>query len=120
MKEIPIIPIVIGALLLIPFAGPAAQEVAPGSRVRVTSAALGHNPTVCKVLTVGGDTLTLAAGAKTAPFAVSLAQVEKLEVSRGWKSKAGKYAAFGGLAGAVLGAAGGSAAGSGEPCTGGG
>jgi len=120
MRKFPMIPIAVGAMLLVSAAGLAAQKVAPGARVRVTSATLGHNPTVCRVLAVGADTLTLAAGAKAAPFAVSLAQVGKLEVSRGWKSKAGKYAAIGGLAGAVLGAAGGSAAGSGEPCNDGG
>lgn len=82
-------------------------SLVPGARVRVTATGLGHKPAVCKVVAVDGDRLVLETDVHAVPLTLSLVSVQKLEVSRGRRSKTGKYAVIGGLAGMILGAGGG-------------
>ena len=87
----------LGALLLAPLADLAAQEtpsLAPGARVRVTTSTLNRitwsqNEMIKEgtLVTLYADTLMLRAKGKSAPLAIPLAHVTRLDVSRGGASR---------------------------------
>jgi len=96
----------------------AAQEVSPGTRVRITATSIAEHRIVGTILTIGADTLTLRTKRKVAPFmlksngqaetlAIPFASVTKLEVIRGKKRNVVKGAGIGvvvgGLSGVVYG-----------------
>ncbi len=100
MKTISIISIVT-AFILTSFTDLVAQEemvIEPGDRVRVTVS----SKIVGTVVTFVADTLVLKLEGQST-WAVPLASMKKLEVSRGRKSNVGKGAGRGFLIGAALG-----------------
>jgi hypothetical protein len=112
--------ILVAALLLqIGYVPCAAQEAAPGMRVRITTPSIAEHRIVGTIVTIGADTLTLrtkrqvappfmlVSKGRAAPLAIPLASVTKFEVSRAKKRNVGKGAGIGvivgGLSGAIIG-----------------
>lgn len=83
--------------------------VLSGTRVRVSAQALGPRPAVFRFAAVRADTLLLrpAKGLAVDTTRVALANVTRVEVSRGWRQRAlvgaGVGAAIGAVAGALIG-----------------
>ncbi len=78
------------------------SSLTPGDRVRVSRFGTVA-PVVCIVLSMKADTLVLDAEGRVETLEVPLALVEKVEVSRGKESNAGKGAIRGGVVGASFG-----------------
>ena len=97
---------------------PTTRPLAVGSRARVTASALGPDRRVATVLAHRGDTLALRPEGTQDSLALPLAQVTRLEVSRGERGRVRRGLALGLLGGAVLGAAGGYAMYESDPCAG--
>ena len=98
--------LLIAALALTPLATVMAQlqpsPLEPGQRVRVTAPDLGIRKQVGRFEALRGDTLVVAAADSTMTFPV--ASVTRLELSRGQKSMAGRWAGIGFVSGAAFGA----------------
>ena len=83
--------------------------VLSGARVRVSATALGPRPGVFRFAAIRGDTLLLrpAKGNAIDTTRVALANVTRVEASRGWRQRAlvgaGIGAAIGAVAGALIG-----------------
>jgi len=91
-----------------------AQETAPvipGDRIRIT---LPNEKLVCTFVNYEANRLVVKAKNREEPFAISLASVQSLAVSRGRKSKGRKYALIGLGVGGVVGIFAGASVGS-EP-----
>ncbi len=94
--------------LLVPLAALSAQEPPPieaGSRIRVTAPAAGADKLVGTWLDSDGVELRVQTEEQPSPLTISLADVTRLEVSNGRKSKWLIGAGIGAVGGAVLGAA---------------
>jgi hypothetical protein len=95
----------VAALVLVaPFPLLAQQEslLAPGERVRVTAPGIGVHERVCTFSALRRDTALVMERGGTL-LALPLASITKLEVSRGRRSRVGKGAVIGLLAGAGAG-----------------
>ncbi len=90
-----------------PEAAQAQQEPAlsPGHRIRVVSVDRGQKPYEASVVALRSDTLVLRRGLPGGHEVVGLplASIERLEVTAGTKSNAGKGALTGGIVGGALG-----------------
>lgn len=94
----------LGMFLLAPLAHLAAQEsltLAPGARVRVSIRQQGRQ--TGSLVALKADTLIVKAEKRTAPSAILLSSITKLEFSKGHKRSAGKGAGLGFLIGAGVG-----------------
>jgi hypothetical protein len=80
--------------------------VLSGARVRVSAPALGPQPTVFRFAAIRGDTLLLrpAKGNAVDTTRVALANVTRVEASRGWRQRALVGAGIGAVIGAAVGA----------------
>ena len=85
----------------------AAQEISPGTRVRIKAPSIAEHRVIGTVVTIGADTLTLRTKRQVAPLAIPFASVTEFEVTRGKKRNVGKGAVIGvivgGLSGAIIG-----------------
>ena len=79
-----------------------APRVAPGDRVLVLTTA-SRDPYPCTLQAVNADTLVLAAEGQVRPLVLPLADVTRLEVSRGMKSRAFTGARWGFGIGGLIG-----------------
>lgn len=79
----------------------AAEEIAPGTRVRISASQLGAEPVVGTLLGVGPETLSLERAGHEGPEVIARSDVGRLEISRGRKSQAGRGALVGLAAGAA-------------------
>lgn len=102
-----IVPLAIALVLSAPISllAQRALPVAPGDRVRVTAPTVAKERLIGTVVKLGADTCWLEVEGRASPLTLPLAQVYKLEVSRGRKSKAGTGSIVGFIGGAVTGAA---------------
>ncbi len=78
-------------------------SVAPGDTVRVTAPSMDMDDSVGTVAALETDTLTVQVEDRADALYVPLADVTKLEVRRGQRSRVGKGALIGSVIGAVIG-----------------
>jgi hypothetical protein len=101
--------VLLAALLLAQFASPAVARTAqkpepvlePGARVRVTLLARKDEPVVGTLLSLPAGSIEIE---DSTARSIPLADVKKLELSRGIKTRAGRYAQYGALVFTPLGA----------------
>ncbi len=78
-----------------------ADEIAPGTRVRITAPQLGAEPVVGTLLGIGHESLSLEREGREDPEIIARSGVSRLEISRGVKSQEGRFALVGLGAGAA-------------------
>lgn len=95
-----------GLLVFLPFLFPTglfAQELEPGTRVRVTALSVSNQPIVGELRAIGNDSLTVRQQGTDARTRMALSSVSRIEVSRGLRSNTWRYATTGALVGGVAG-----------------
>ena len=81
----------------------ALSELREGDRIRLSTPALDEQRSVAGLVGIEGDTLIVRLPDRQEPTRIPLSEVGKLEVARGTKSRMGRGALIGGLAGMLLG-----------------